>query len=113
MATNWRNLLDLPTPDIVREQGIAGEDGAGVLWSSDSGDVRELSAYGALAWDAHENKPSGRDYEWVGFNLLCNAAPTPFLLDGELFHSIDSFHHALKIPEGTPDRAACAQSPVH
>jgi hypothetical protein len=52
-------------------------------------------------------------YEWVGFNLLCNAAPTPFVLNGEKFHSVDSFHEALKIPEGTAARATCAMSPLH
>jgi hypothetical protein len=50
-------------------------------------------------------------HEWSGFNLLCNAAPTPFALDGERFYSVDSFHEALKLPEDTPERAACAMAP--
>ena len=72
-----------------------------------------MSALGALAWEGHEEKPSGPRYEWVGFNLLCNAAPTPFVLNGENFDSIDSFYQAMKIPEGTSERATCAISSLH
>jgi hypothetical protein len=64
-----------------------------------------------LAWEGREDKPSGSLYEWTAFNLLCNAAPTPFLLNGERFYSVDSFHEALKLPERTPERAACAMAP--
>ena len=87
------------------------DDGAGVLWSVDPEDVRELSALGVLAWEGREGKPSGSLHEWTAFNLLCNAAPTPFLLNGERFYSIDSFHEALKLPEGARERAACAMAP--
>lgn len=87
------------------------DDGAGVLWSVDPEDVRELSALGVLAWEGREGKPSGSLHEWTAFNLLCNAAPTPFLLNGEPFYSVDSFHEALKLPEGTRERAACAMAP--
>ena len=113
MDIDWQSLLVIPTPEIVRMQRIAGEDGAGILWSNDVGESRELSALGVLAWEGREGRPSGPRYEWVGFNLLCNAAPAPFVLNGENFYSIDSFHEALKIPEGTPERATCAMSPMH
>jgi hypothetical protein len=109
---DWRTLLVIPTPEIIRRQKLPGDDGAGVLWSSERCEIRELSALGVLAWEGREGKPSGSRYEWVGFNLLCNAAPTPFVLDGESFYSIDSFHQALKIPEGTSERATCAMSPL-
>ena len=113
MDLDWRSLLVTPTPEIVRTQKVAGEAGAGILWSLEGSESLSLSAVGALAWDGSERKPSSAGYEWVGFNLLCNAAPTPFVLNGESFHSIDSFYEALKIPEGTPERAACAMSPLH
>jgi hypothetical protein len=71
-----------------------------------------LSALGALAWEGRDKKPSGPRYEWVGFNLLCNAAPTPIVLNGENFYSIDSFYEALKIPEGTSEPALCAMAPL-
>jgi hypothetical protein len=54
---------------------IGDGQGAGILWSSDSGDTRELSAAGVLSWNDREEKPSGAEYVWVGFSLLCNAAP--------------------------------------
>lgn len=113
MDIDWRPLLVISTPEIVRGRKIAGDDGIGILWSSDVHENRVLSALGVLAWEGREGKPSGPRYEWVGFNLLCNAAPTPFVLNGESFHSIDSFYEALKIPEGTSERAACALSPLH
>ena len=113
MNTDWRTLLVMPTPEIIRGQTLRGDDGAGVLWSSDRHEIRELSALGVLAWEGREDKPSGSDYEWVGFNLLCNAAPTRFVLEGESFYSVDSFYEALKIPEGTSERATCAMSPLH
>lgn len=107
-----RILIASPAHEIVRERDrMLGDEGAGVLWSVDPEDVRELSALGVLAWEGREGKPSGSRYEWTGFNLLCNAAPTPFQLDGERFHSVDSFHEALKLPEGTSERAACAAAP--
>ena len=99
--------------DIIREQVVGADDGAGILWSSDGQPARELSALGAIAWQGREGKPPGAAYDWVGFNLLCNAAPTPFVLNGENFHSIDSFHEALKVPEGTAERAACAMASLH
>lgn len=106
-----RTLLASPAHEIVRERRMLVDDGAGVLWSLDPEDVRELSALGVLTWEGREDKPSGSLYEWTGFNLLCNAAPTPFQLNGERFYSVDSFHEALKLPEGTPERAACAMAP--
>ena len=103
----------MPTAEIVRMQTIGGDDGAGILWANTAGESRELSAIGAIAWEGREGRPSGPRYEWVGFNLLSNAAPTPLVINGENFYSIDSFHEALKIPEGTPERATCAMSPLH
>ena len=113
MDIDWRRLFHIPTPEIIRGQTIAGNIGAGTLWSTDPGEIREMSALGALAWEGREEKPSGPRYEWVGFNLLCNAAPTPFVLNGENFDSIDSFYQAMKIPEGTSERATCAISSLH
>lgn len=84
-----------------------------MLWSSDGCEIRELSAVGGIAWEGREGKPSGPHYEWFGFNLLCNAAPTRFVLNGETFYFIDSFYEALKMPEGTAERATCAMSPLH
>jgi hypothetical protein len=110
---DWRRLFHIPTPEIIRGQTIAGNIGAGTLWSTDPGEIREMSALGALAWEGREEKPSGPRYEWVGFNLLCNAASTPFVLNGENFDSIDSFYQAIKIPEGTSERATCAISSLH
>lgn len=51
----------------------------------------------------------------VGFNLLCNAAPTSFVLDDERFLSVDSFHEASKFSEdtqcdATPGRPRAASS---
>ena len=110
MKTDWQSLLVTPTPDVVRERKIPGGTGAGVLWSSD-GKGCELSALGMLTWEGRDDKPNGSRYEWVGFNLLCNAAPTPFVLDDEAFFSVDSFYEALKLPEGTPSRVTCAAVP--
>ena len=113
MAVDWQSLLTLPTPEVIRGQKVAGGDGAGILWSTDGNGSIELSALGVIAWEGREGKPSGSRYEWVGVNLLCNAAPTPFVLNGENFYSVDSFHEALKIPEGTAERATSAMSPLH
>jgi hypothetical protein len=108
---DWQSLLVTSTAEIVRKRRIPNDTGAGVLWSLKPQEVRELSALGVIAWEGHEGKPDGPRYEWVGFNLLCNAAPTPFVLDDERFLSVDSFHEALKFPEGTPGRAECAAAP--
>jgi hypothetical protein len=43
------NLVDTPTPEIVRGLRIADDKGAGVLWSNDRHEVVELSALGVLA----------------------------------------------------------------
>lgn len=105
-------LLHTPTPDIVRERRIRDGAGAGVLWSRNPDAALELSALGVLAWDGREGKPPGPRYEWIGGNLLCNAAPTSFVLNGERFYSVDSFYEALKIAESTPERAICAVAPL-
>lgn len=92
-----RTLLASPAHEIVRDRRMLVDDGAGVLWSVDPEDVRELSALGVLAGEGRERKPSGSLYEWTAFSLLCNAAPTRFLFNGERFHSVDSFCEALKL----------------
>jgi predicted NAD-dependent protein-ADP-ribosyltransferase YbiA (DUF1768 family) len=43
----------------------------------------------------------------MGANLLCNAAPTPFAIDGRRVASVESFQKSLKFPEGSWERAAC------
>jgi len=111
MGIDWQNLIAVPTPEIIRARLIDAV-GEGILWRSDGTDSLELSALGALAWEGREDRPPGPLYEWTGFNLLCNAAPTRFVLSGEHYYSIDSFHEALKIPEGAPERATCAMSPA-
>jgi hypothetical protein len=110
---DWRRVFATPTPEIVRTQKVTGDAGAGTLWSTDPPEILELSAYGAMAWQGRDAKPSGPRYEWSGFNLLCNAAPAPIVLNGEGFSSVDSFYQAIQIPEGTPERAACAVAPLH
>lgn len=114
MNIDWQSLLAMPSPEIIRQRKILDHQGAGVLWSDNPEEIRELSAIGVIAWEGHghERKPSGPQYEWRGFNLLCNAAPTPFSLDGESVYSVDSFYEALKLPEGTPERATCAMAPL-
>jgi len=79
---------------------LPAADGAGVLWSVEPEKVLELSALGAMAWEGRDDKPAERRYDWTGFNLLCNAAPTAFDLNDERFYSIDSFAEALKVPGG-------------
>jgi hypothetical protein len=111
VGIDWQSLIAVPTSEIIRGKNVIAADGDGLLWRSDA-DSLELSALGALAWEGREEKPSGPEYEWTGFNLLCNAAPTRFVLNGEHYCSIDSFHEALKIPEGDPERATCAMSPA-
>ena len=112
MKLDWESLLNIPTPEAIRERKIGVDDGVGVLWSDHPRDSLELSALGVIAWEDREGKPSGERYKWAGFNLLCNAAPTTFSLDGETFYSIDSFYEALKLPEGTSERATCAMAPL-
>jgi hypothetical protein len=109
---DWKSLSAIPTHVIIRERRLSAEQGAGILWSSDSTEFHELSAFGALAWEGREGTPAGNAYEWTGSNLLCNAAPTPFALDGERFSSIDSFYNALRFPEGSSERTRCALAPA-
>lgn len=104
---DWHALRSWPTSDIIRAHALADGAGAGVLWSSNAVEVA-LSAYGVLAWEGREGRPDDPRYEWAGYNLLCNAAPTSFVLEGERFLSVESFHEALKFPERTADRDACA-----
>ena len=112
MKIDWESQIAISTPEIIRAQEIGIDDGAGVLWSGNPVETLELSALGVIAWEGRDDIPSGGRDDWGGFNLLCNAAPTPFALGSERFHSIDSFYEALKLPEGTPERAACAMAPM-
>ena len=48
---------------------------------------------------------------WVQPAVQCRS--DTFVFEGESFYSIDSFYEALKIPEGTSERATCAMSPLH
>jgi hypothetical protein len=109
---DWLSVLAMPTDQIIRERLVGIDDGAGVLWSTTPLEVRELSALGAIAWEDCPDPRPGPRYEWVGFNLLCSAAPTAFTLAGEEFRSIDSCYEALKLPEGSTERRACASAPV-
>jgi hypothetical protein len=111
VTIDWQSLLVTSTAEIVRKRRIPDDTGAGVLWSVNPQEVFELSALEVMAWEGHEDKPDGPRFEWVGFNLLCNAAPTSFVLDDERFLSVDSFHEALKYPEDIPGRAECALAP--
>ncbi len=43
---------------------------------------------------------------------LVSGATTPFSLDGERYESLESMYHSLKLPEGSPERAACAAAPA-
>ena len=63
----------------------------------------ELSALGTVA---HQQA-------WTGAALLCNWAPTPFVLDGQRYATVDSFYHALKLPEGSAARQHCALAEPH
>jgi predicted NAD-dependent protein-ADP-ribosyltransferase YbiA (DUF1768 family) len=109
---DWLSVLAMPTDQIIRERLVGTDDGSGVLWASTPLQVRELSALGAIAWDANPDRPEEPRYEWAGFNLLCNAAPTPFTLGADEFRSVDSFYEALKLPEGSAERQICASAPV-
>ena len=107
VAIDWQVLLVIPSDQIIRKRMISAGDGAGVLWTDDPDDVHEVSALGVIAWAGRDDGPSGSRYEWTGFYLLCNAAPTPFTLNGEEFQAVDSFYEALKLPEGSSERATC------
>ena len=106
------SIFSRPTDQIIRERLLPADDGAGILWSVEGAQVLELSALGAMAWEGRDDKPAESRYDWTGFNLLCNAAPTAFEVNEERFHSVDSFAEALKFAEGTPERKACALAPV-
>ena len=51
--------------DLLRVVAVIGGVAAGVTYSMSAGQAT----------------PGDPRYEWVGFNLLCTAAPTPFILD--------------------------------
>lgn len=81
MTVDWRAVRHLPTAVIIRDRLIPEDAAVGVLWGGDDS-VHVLSANGVLAWEDHTDKPSDPTYEWTGANLLCNAAPTSFEVDG-------------------------------
>jgi predicted NAD-dependent protein-ADP-ribosyltransferase YbiA (DUF1768 family) len=110
MTVDWQAVRHLPTAEIVRDWIISVEAAAGVLWRGEAG-VHLLSAKEVLAWDGRSDRPKGPRFEWVGVNLLCNAAPTPFEIDGEPVASVESFHKSLKLPDGW-ERAACRLAPA-
>jgi hypothetical protein len=105
MTVDWQAVRRLPTAEIVRDRLIPVDAGAGVLWALEAG-VHPLSAIEVLSWDGRSDKPAGPRFEWAGANLLCNAAPTPFEIDGERVASIESLQESLKLPEGR-ERASC------
>ena len=109
---NWHSLRSTSTADIIRARILSddADAGAGVLWSDDPTRVCELSAYAVIAWEGRPDRPHGTPFEWVGSNLLCNAAPTSFELNDARFGSVESFYESLKFPEGTADRDACAMA---
>jgi predicted NAD-dependent protein-ADP-ribosyltransferase YbiA (DUF1768 family) len=109
---DWLSVLAMPTDQIIRERLVDIDDGGSVLWSTTPLEIRELSALGAIAWDANPDDPEENRHKWAGFNLLCSAAPTPFTLGAEEFRSVDSFYEALKLPEGSAERRACASASV-
>ena len=84
MTIDWQSLLVTSTAEIVRKRRIPDDTGAGVLWCVNPPEVLELSVLEVMAWQGHEDQPDGPRLGWVGFNLLCNAAPTSFVLDDEL-----------------------------
>jgi hypothetical protein len=104
MTVDWRAIRRVPTAEIVRHRLIPVDGAGGVLWAVEG--VHWLSAKGVLAWDGRSDRPAGPDYEWAGANLLCNAAPPPFEIDGERVASVESFQKSLKLPEGR-ERAVC------
>jgi hypothetical protein len=73
---DWLSVLAMPTDQIIRERLVDIDDGGSVLWSTTPLEIRELSALGAIAWDANPDDPEENRHKWAGFNLLCSAAPT-------------------------------------
>ena len=67
--------------------------------------------WGAFLWDEREqvNLTSGRTGE--ASTLLISLAPTPFILDGAAYASVESFYHSLKFPVGSARRAEVAAMP--
>jgi hypothetical protein len=107
-AVEWRALKRTPAATIIRD-GASGDVGVGLLYAADVEPV-ELSAYGAIAQNVHGLTLSAPELSWTGTNLLCNAAPTPFDIDGVRAASVESFQKALKLPAGSADRSACLQA---
>jgi predicted NAD-dependent protein-ADP-ribosyltransferase YbiA (DUF1768 family) len=110
-SRRFLQILSERTPEIVRIHGTPLlQLWGGIPWAVEPKSEIKLSAYGCLAWAGRYRKPAGAQYEWTGNNLLCNAAPTPFSVGGERFASVDNFYHALKLPEGMPERLACSMA---
>ncbi|MEO5822886.1 MAG: hypothetical protein ABIT71_20455, partial [Vicinamibacteraceae bacterium] len=110
MDIDWHALRGRSTADLIRDRASWEQAAAGVLF--EGSELHQLTAYGALAWDGRDGVPAGPAHQWLGANLLCNAAPTAFEVAGQPAASIDSFLHALKFPEGSPERLACAMAPA-
>ena len=96
MTIDWEAVRRGPTAVIVRDRLIPVDAATGVLWAE--ADVHLLSAKGALAWADRSDRPIGPHDQWVGANLLCNAAPTPFEIDCARAASVESFQKSLKFP---------------
>lgn len=97
-----RKLLREPTPDLVRatlEEKIEWGD-----FLADDHPEIEISGLGQLVaeWRGTASPI------WTGRALLSNWAPTPIVIDGESFASVESFYHALKYDEGSSEREAVA-----
>lgn len=86
-----RKRLAQPTPELVRAT-LAGEIEWGVFLADDRPHL-EISGLGDV---------------WRGLSLLSSWAPTPFVLDGEAFASVESFYHALKYEAGSQERGEIA-----
>lgn len=100
-----RKRLAQPTEELVRAT-VAGE----LDWGDFLADERphlEISGFGPLIAELRAERQSSEF--WRGVSLLSSWAPTPIVIDGELFACVESFHHALKFAPGSEERAAVAQ----
>lgn len=106
MSTNYelRKQLARPTPELVRGT-VAGELAWGLFLTDDRPHV-EISGLGPLVAEIRADRQSPEF--WSGLSLLSSWAPTPIEIGGELFSCVESFHHALKYPEGSAERAEIA-----
>jgi predicted NAD-dependent protein-ADP-ribosyltransferase YbiA (DUF1768 family) len=99
-----KRLAGHSTAELVRAT-VAGE----LEWGDFLCDERprlEISGFGSLIAELRANAQSPEF--WRGLSLLSSWAPTPIVVDAELFSSVESFHHALKFPAGSEKRAQIA-----